>query len=160
MWRVRENYSYPLTNLLDNDPKTAWIFRGTTKRYGAGPFWQKRYGIIVKFPKVMPIDGIRLMNGYNKDPETFRRNNRAIEIQVGTYFERAFAKFQLPDKMGWHTIRFKARKLGDIAVYLTKFARGRDNDVCISGLEILSNGKTLRMHPGAALVFSPGDECG
>ncbi len=66
--------SYAAKNLTDDDPATAWI--EGQKGDGLGEWLE------LTFDGPTEISGITLVNGYEKDDKTLKRNNRVKEIRV------------------------------------------------------------------------------
>lgn len=156
--------SYPLQYLADGDPNTAWVFSGL-KTFSAesipSPYSDRQF-IRIESDRPISVDQIRIMNGYNKSAELFRKNDRitGIEIWNGNYPETRLAKAELPDAMGWHRIRFKRLKTNSLVVKFTKLAPGDIRDLCVSELRLFNSGTEIPFRLPAALLSSKGSECG
>ncbi len=156
----RKHTSFPLTYLFDNDPATAWVFSGTGKHAETG-----RTGFAIDLSRdegerAVIVDGIWIMNGYNKSRELFARNNRITELQV--YVNWKLVKtVALADSMGWHKISIPQQPVKDMALRFTKFARGRDDDVCVSEIALYDRGKKVGLKMPKAVEFTEGNtDCG
>jgi hypothetical protein len=150
---------YPLTYLFDGDPTTAWVFRGPRESETRHFEWKSRYGIALNPSKPVQIDGIRIMNGYNKSQELFLKNNRFLRMSI-RLDGKLVKTVSLSDKMGWHTVSLPKQKVSEIELYFTQIRRGKIDDVCVSGLELLGRGKPLPMNMPNAVLYSLGSSCG
>jgi hypothetical protein len=165
-WSDEVGLRYPVTYLVDDDPRTAWVFQGRIPEAqdpGRGYLPHPPFTVCVRFDEPQLVDGIRIMNGYNKDAATFLRNNRVTEIEVrfGGYVQWARSdtpvkRFSLPDRMGWHEIRFGGTSVRSLVICLVGFEKGRDNDVCLSGLEVLSGDTVLTRPANKVVRFTSG----
>lgn len=147
---------YPLTHLVDGDPRTAWVFSGTGKCQDG---WQSRYALALAPEEPVVIDGLALMNGYNKSRELFLRNNRVAQIRLSVN-GRILKTAALPDKMGWHKVPLPRQAVRFLQIELTRFYRGRDNDLCLSELVLLNRNQPIDLHLPQAVLFSKGRACG
>ena len=160
---------YPLSNLLDGDPNTAWVFEHPVKSgepdFPPGPI-KSPYQITFQPANPVRIDSIQVMNGYNKDRETFLRNNRALRIEVWANDDRApdgekvIASTWLTDSMGWHTLRIPAKKYNALTVVFGGIRKGKEDDLAISELRFMSHGKQVPWHLPKAAMMTHGSECG
>lgn len=158
---------YPLTNLFDGDPKTAWVFCDADKPWRK---WNKETAVWKGDSQTVPsihlsadrpvaFDGIWLMNGYNRDKETFARNNRVTEITIIVDGD-VVKTTRLGDWMGWHKVtlpKWRAARIIEIA--FTGIKRGPDDDLCLSEISLRHMGKPVNMRLPQAVLFSPGTEC-
>ena len=163
-YEVREfpGHQYFIGNMLDGDPKTAWMVGGVQEYSGEESKYLPDFDafpdptIFIDLPRAMKIDGIRIMPGYNKSREIFERNNRITGIAVGGFpvdepadstrkpWEPVpLATAVLKDEMGWQEVRFAAKSVTRIEFKLTEWVAGTDNDFCISELQLLSNGEPI-----------------
>lgn len=166
---LREHY--PLANLLDGNPATAWVFEHAPKATAdsedmpPGPI-KTPYQITFTPSEPVRIDSIQVMNGYNKSSETFKRNNRALKIEVwghsadGPYDGKVVASSWLKDSMGWHTLKIPSKKYTGITVVFSGIRRGRDNDLALSELRFMSRGKQVPWHLPKVAMMTHGSECG
>ena len=163
----RIHTSFPLTYLVDDDPATAWVFSDKLE-----PDWNPTdyHYITIRFERPRRVDELRIMNGYNKSEELFWRNDRVTELRVKTgewhkdtqqYNEPIIRTVALTDRMGWHSIRLPRREYDRLTIVFTKLVRGRDDDLCISGIELRDGGEKLPWHlPQYVLFQSAGCNCG
>lgn len=180
--------SYPAPYLFDDDPSTAWVFSGVLpeevdrlpgdaetrnswkeqmldgeKNYGSR-FWLT---IDPKWP--VTLDGLRIMNGYNKSAEVFQKNRRIVEVEIwaGNHWprpgEKPLTRVRLSDDMGWHNIPFPPTRFDQgqgLTIRFTKFVGAPSLDVAVSGLELLKNGKAIDLHVPQIVDFTTGADCG
>lgn len=156
----RKHTSFPLTYLFDGNPGTPWVFSGTGKHELSG---RKGYALHLSREegrKPVTVDSIWIMNGYNKSQGLFLRNNRIIELKLYVN-EKLLETVSLTDCMGWHKISIPRRAVRDIYLRFTKFAKGKDNDVCVSELALYDQGKKIDMKMPKIVEFTEGDvDCG
>jgi hypothetical protein len=145
----RDPGEYPLTYLCDGDPRTAWVFDGDDKHSGLS--------LSPSQPKV--IDSFQIMNGYNRRPDLFKRNNRIVEMEVWTD-GRKLKTVRLSDKMGWHRISLPRRKISQLGLVFTGFARGRDNDVCVSEIAFFDGARKLPWSMPNSVLYDAGNASG
>ena len=152
--------SFPLTHMLDGNPATTWVFSGTGKRLDGSP---SGYAITLareRDTKPVAMDGIWIMNGYNKSRKLFLRNNRIVQLKL--YVNDVFLKtVTLSDSMGWHKISIPRKPIRSIKLEFTKFKRGRDDDICISEIALYDCGKKVDLKMPKAVEFTEGNgDCG
>lgn len=155
----RRHTSFPLTYLVDGDPDTAWVFSGLTDRPDGQP---ARYAIALTRDwnkKGAAADSIRIMNGYNKSRELFERNNRITELKLEVN-GKLLKTVRLSDEMGWHTISIPRQVVRSVRMEFTGFVKGRDDDVCVSEIELLDRGRKIDLKMPKAVVYTEGSECG
>lgn len=166
--------SYPIQNMLDGDPATAWVYRGRDYpkpvTYNGQRFDGSYY---IGFERELPwlhgeddeffVDELRIMNGYNKSPQHFLQNSRAVEIELfdGRPWgqEKPLRTVKLSDEMGMKSVRVPARKYHALYVRVSGIARGPIDDLCISEIQIRAAGKPL-IKLGPTFAESLGSECG
>lgn len=152
--------SFPLTYLFDGDANTAWVFSGKGKKIDGSA---SGYAITITREwekKPVTMDSIWIMNGYNKSTELFLRNNRITQLKL--YINSKFVKtVTLTDSMGWHKISIPRQPVKEIELHFTAFAKGRDNDICVSGLALYDRGKRIDLKMPRAVEYTDGDgDCG
>lgn len=173
---VAPYHEYFIGNMLDGDPKTAWMVggryryvdRGSYADLVADPRGDYVPNLFINFPKTMMVDGIRIMPGYNKSPEIFARNNRITKIAFrdakwSEYFDKdepPIATATFKDEMGWQTATFAPRELDGIKIEINDWVKGKDNDFCISEIQLLSGGKPVAWQLTPLLLSTAGSECG
>lgn len=154
--------SYPLSLMFDGDPATAWVYSSTLDDRDKAQ-WPTRYGVELEPRRPIVVDGLRMMNGQNQNPARFRRNNRVVQIRVTltTGRKKSLKTFGLSDRMGWHSVSWPRVAVNGVKIELTGLHQGRDNDVCISELQLLSHGRNIKMGMPRAVMFYDGLEgCG
>jgi len=159
--------SYPLLNLIDGRPETAWVFSGKKISEQSEESGAKEYGITITPDKPVLIDGLRLMNGYNKSEQVFHNNDRIVEIKVydssslnWTPKESLVKTAILSDKMGWHSITLPRRKYESLTIVFSGIRKGPESDICVSELQLTTNGRPLAFGDFKAYTRTNGDECG
>lgn len=159
--------SYPLTYLFDDDPRTAWVFSGTGKcwRDGETGFWKSRYAVLITPVAPLEVDEVRIMNGYNRSRALFQRNNRVVQMKIsadgaidgnGGSSSKLVKTVALKDSMGWHSVSIPRRRLQSLMLSFIGIKRGRDNDVCVSGIELYNRGRKIDMRMPKAVHFDAG----
>jgi hypothetical protein len=167
---------HQLTHLLDNNPRTAWVFSGKPTHK---PNQMGRYTIDIYSHKPHSVDSIRLMNGYNRNAKLFWRNSRVVQVQITVekllvgvdIMKRAYlpetAKWHktktvnLSDRMGWHKISLPRQCTQRIRITLTGIRRAPANDICLSELGLYNRGRKIEMRmPKAVLLGISGGEAG
>lgn len=167
LWAGSRHTSYPLTNLIDGDPKTSWVFSGiaypvmTEAEHGQGVVKDVYVGI--RFDLPTEVDEIRLMNGYNKDKSTFFKNSRITEIEVydGTPWEgvQPIRRVTLSDTMGMKSIWVPKRKYNQLFVRASKITKGQDDDICISEFMVRAGGGDV-LKKSKTYLEGSGSDCG
>lgn len=168
LYAGKRHTSYPIANMLDGDPRTAWVFSGQEMKepeYRKSR-WGSSYALEITPVSPLRIDSVRIMNGYNKDVETFRKNDRIVELAIyeGSKWpseRRAPIKTAaLSDKMGWHEISLPRKKYKNLILVITGIRRGKDRDVCVSELELVHKGRKLPMNKWQMYATTSGSDCG
>lgn len=152
--------SFPLTYLFDNNPATTWVFSGTGKH---AEDHEGGYALTLSRDdekKGVMMDSVWIMNGYNRSPELFLRNNRILQLKL--YINQRYIKpVALSDSMGWHRISFPRQRVTELKLRFTKFDKGRDNDVCVSEIACYDQGDKVDLKMPKAVLFTKGDgDCG
>jgi hypothetical protein len=157
LWAGHKHTAYPLTYLVDGDPNTAWVFSGTEaavkdyKYYHHEPYHQW-----IEIDGHAYADSIRIMNGYNRSPELFARNNRITQIKL-IINDKTVKTVDLSDKMGWHEISFPRRLCHSIKLVFTGIRKGSDNDTCISELALYDMGTKIDFALPKMVLYSTGE---
>ena len=154
---ARKHTSYPLTYLVDSDPSTAWVFSGTKKGMKKGAYYEgadpNHQWIQIDGSAV--IDSVWVMNGYNRSPELFKRNNRIVQVKL--FVNGKPVKIaNLSDEMGWHKISMPRQPVYSLKLVFTGVRKGKDNDTCISELALYDGAQKVDMHLPKMVLFSPG----
>ncbi len=167
-------HRYFIGNMLDGDPATAWMVGGTLiydeRLQKEVPDFTETVipELFIVLPKVTKIDGVRIMPGYNKSPEVFKRHHRILgltlysdkEQSAYAYIEEPFVTGKLKDEMGWQEIHFAPRTMGTLKLRVSDWAKGTDNDFCISEIQLLSDGKPVEWNVTPVLMSTIGSDCG
>ncbi len=177
-WFARLHTSYPIWQMFDRDPRTAWVFSGSLNDPNEAEevdgkivsrtlrTLEDRYWLFMKPDRARYVDTIRLMNGYNRDRSTFGRNARITKIEifdtewVWTDRLKPLLTTELPDAMGWHSIKIPRRKYGGLKIVVKSLARGTDPDVAISELDLLDGSRSVGPPKADYFLYTPGDDCG
>lgn len=158
--------SHPLTYLVDGDTKTAWVFSGDKARIKAEGLWTEpgkkepgtfRESINIRGATV--ADSLWIMNGYNKSPEVFRRNNRITQVSIyrkGKLLKTA----NLKDRMGWHRIALPRQPIWNMQIVFTGIRKGTDDDTCISEISLYDGKRKIDFNLPKMVLYTDGDECG
>lgn len=160
----RTHRSYPLTNLFDGDPRTAWVYSGPRQREESERP-RDRYAIELLSTRAMTIDGLQIMNGYNKSDRTFANNRRAVKLTVlaadDWKGEHPLKVVDLADRAGWHSISLPRRKYPNgIRIVFNRFAGDERQDIALSELRLTSRGRPIAMRLPRAVLATEGSSCG
>jgi hypothetical protein len=170
---------YPLSNLVDGDPRTVWVFEGIKwdgkeRSDGYRP-WKVNHPfrgglhqwVAVQCLAEEPpfVDAVGIINGYAKDAATYQRNNRIsrLRLQVArTWFsEPTWSKtVQLSHTLQTQVIAIPRQRAGFVSFLVEGVEQGKDNGLCISEVQLFYRGRPLVERPTPYVVYSPGDECG
>ena len=151
--------SYPLTYLFDGDPTTAWVYSGLDRNPTAQITISRNDENLdddTSLPSPIIIDSIWIMNGYNRSPELFKRNNRIVQVKV--YLDDMPVKVvTLADGVGWHKISVPRGKVRSVRLKFTGIRKGPENDICVSELAFYDQGHKIDTKMPYAVVFTEGD---
>jgi len=136
---------FKLAHLMDNNAKTPWVFRGQGRANAFDPSWGKRHAIALSRESGVMVDEIRIMNGYNKRADLFKRNDRVVEVGIAIDGKKLKTAV-LSDKMGWHSISIPRQKVEYVVIEFigVRKGSGRDNDICLSELAFYNRGKKIK----------------
>lgn len=169
LFRGSKYKGYPISAMLDGDPTTAWVFKSVPLRkddLSTKDTWGTNKAIGFEFTKPILLDGIEIMNGYNKSVETFYRNDRVTALRVMTaenqaqYARNLVAKAKLEDYMGWQKIGLPRKRYSTLKLLFDEVARGMDRDLCISEIRFVLDGKPIDLRLPKAFMETSGSECG
>lgn len=155
-------HSYPLPLMFDGDAKTAWVYSSQSNDWDKSEF-ATRYGVKLSSRKTITIDTVRLMNGQTASRERFLRNNRVLGLRLTLQNgnRKWVYNYRLSDRMGWHDLRFPRRKISSVKLEFTRIKRGRDNDLCISELELRNAGRKIEIKiPKLVMLWDGTEGCG
>lgn len=160
---------YPIQNLIDGRPDTAWVYRGPDYPEAAMADGVRYYGFYyVTFTPEAPVelDELRIQNGYNKSERLYRLNTRATQIQIyeaeGDFngvWQNPVRTVDLSDKLGTKSIRLPRRKYRVLTIRFSGLTKGRVDDLAISEIDLRSGGKSVLAKP-KVFTSTKGDECG
>jgi hypothetical protein len=174
LWYKPRHSSYPIWNMFDGNPRTAWVYSGSfgsesgTDELGRPQAVRSiadRYQVVIYRDRPQVLDSIQLMNGYNKDSGTFKRNARITEVEV-TAVNPLFAdskligRFKLADSMGWHTVKLPRRKYFGLRIVVRSLVKGLEPDVAISEMKLLDRGRNVGPKKPDYVSFTAGSDCG
>ena len=168
--------SYPIQNLFDRKPETAWVYSGIDYPKPVmkeGLHYPGDYVIDIHPNQPTWMDELRIMNGYNKSSGSFRENSRAVEIQIFdeewpviSYGDDQTPKYKVPlrtiklsDTTGMKSIELPKRKYAHLKIRISKIKRGPTDDLCLSEIQIRAGGEDLIPFP-KVFESTQGDECG
>jgi hypothetical protein len=143
--------AYPLTNLLDGDPTTAWVYPmagAGRNRTAAVPY------LSLTWEEPVAADEVWLMNGYNKDEATFRRNNRVAGMRVAA--DDTEKETALSDRRGWHRVTLPRPTFRALVLEFLAVRRGPANDLCLSGLALYRRGRPVDFGMPRWVEYSEG----
>lgn len=158
---------FSLANLVDNDARTTWVFRGGGKTW-RDEGWSAPRAVSLAPARPVLADGLWLMNGDNRRPDLFLRNDRITRVRLiltparsRSLGERTVKETTLADAMGWHKIalpRQAWRKI-EIVFVAVKNGTGPSAELCASEITLARSGKPLSvLRPPALAVFQFGGE--
>lgn len=145
---------YTIQNMLDGDLKTAWIHK-SVEEADLGD-WPGPFAIRIRGDQAVRLDGILIVNGFAKTSAIYRRNNRTRQVQIFDEAGVMVADQKLPESMTWQQIRLPDRPYRELTIHLTDIRRGRDNDVAISDIRLLSTGIPVFWRLRDAMAYTPG----
>jgi len=154
---------YPLTYLIDGDPKTAWMSSGKLNPRQMALAYEssskRPYRQWIEFCGNTTIDSIRVMNGNNSSPQAFARNNRIVRVRI-IIDDQEVKTVSLSDKMGWHTITIPRTNFHRLKLEFTGIKKGPNNHTFVSEIALYDGNRKIDFHVPQLFLFSSGDECG
>lgn len=154
---------YPLTHLFDDNPDTTWAFEdGQRPQAKAGKqLPNQRPYLQIRPEKPVTMDSLWLMNGYNKRPDLFQRNDRIVRLTISINYKKVKDVF-LKDTMGWHKIDLPRQRVESISLEFTGIRKGEgdDNDLCVSELAFYNRGQKIGMNMPQAVIYNLSSCCG
>lgn len=122
---------YPLYNLIDNNPRTAWVFEPDMGMKSDS------VRLLFSFDSLTNISGISLINGYAKSSELYFLNNiiQSFELKFSNGTTEIFICNNTTDMQEFD---FKSRRVKWVLLTVKKYLQGsKYNDFCISEIELL-----------------------
>lgn len=166
LWAGRKYHSYPLYNLVDSNPQTAWVWSGNGKCY---EYTEKKYPSDIEAKhwlslssyKPIAADALWIRTGFDKSNALWKRNNRVAKLRLkctnGRDEEFPPKTVVLSDKRGWHQISLPTTgKVASLKIELLDFYCGRDDDVALSEVALYHHGHKLDWRLPAAVVVDDG----
>lgn len=123
-------FTYGAEKIADGRLDTAWVPGQGTRSDGIGEW------IVVRFGAPQSMSGMQIFNGYNKNPDIFRKNNRVRDVEI--HASNGFRKMvTLSDAEGSQTINFDTTlQVEWIALTIRSVYRGiKYHDTAISELK-------------------------
>lgn len=174
LYSGRKYNSYPLFNLVDGDPKTAWVFSGTGKCWDTIKKQvrlkeEPSFLLILSSKSPIQADELWIRTGFDKSDALWKRNNRVKRMEVTAYLQHGKSpttwkkNVSLTDTRGWHKIALPQGEIQSLTLNLEEFYRGTDNDIALSELALYRNGKKLDWQLPATVLVDDGsqdDGCG
>jgi len=137
---------FKLPHLMDGNAATPWVFRGQGRKDVFSATWGKRHALMFeRQSKPVAVDEIRLMNGYNKRADLFKRNDRVVQIGIAVNGKKIKTAY-LSDKMGWHSVSLPRLDTASLVIELIGVGKGKgkDNDICLSEVAFFNRGKRVK----------------
>ena len=124
---------YPLYQMIDEDPKTAWVFNPDPL---AGEMNE-----LVRFEiqclDDSKIETIRVINGYSKSENLYTKNNRIIQVTIEDKQNNRY-DYDLEETLSFQDIKL-TRPLDYLRLTAKKITRGsKYDDTCISEMVLLN----------------------
>ncbi|MGE5581086.1 MAG: NADase-type glycan-binding domain-containing protein [Bacillota bacterium] len=125
--KLEENRLYSAYNLIDGDPKTAWVPTGNKSGIGE---W-----VEFSFDEPMQVNSLNLTNGYAKSDESFTRNNR-IKTVILEFGDGSKSKVTLKDTSKPQIIPVR-KKTRTIRITISEVYKGtKYDDTCLSDVKL------------------------
>ncbi len=129
-------------NLVDGDISTSWAYT----RGGTDKLFYTRAIVSFHFRNTNWIDEIRIWNGYGKNTDLWKKNNRAKEISIwlGISVTNDFMnkKYILKDTEGYQSIKFNPVLVNKVNIQILSTYPGTTyDDTCISEIEFWYQGQ-------------------
>lgn len=125
--KLEENRLYSAYNLIDGDPKTAWVPTGN--KSGIGEWVEFSFG------EPMQINSLSLVNGYAKSEASFSGNNR-IKTAMLQFDDGKSSKVSLKDSSKPQIISVR-KKTRTIRLTIFEVYKGtKYDDTCLSDVEL------------------------
>jgi hypothetical protein len=151
--RSHEQSSYPLYQIIDDNPKTTWVF--TTDAYDEGR--NRSIQLEIQFHDDTNIKTIRMINGYSKSEDLYTKNNRITEVVITDDRNNRY-EYDLEQTLSFQDITMP-EPVGYIKLTAKKIVRGsRYDDTCISEIVLLDLSGEDILAGKEHFVFSSGGE--
>ena len=143
---------YPVRNIADNNPLTAWVFEPEASSQ------KEVIGMAMQFSEPYELDGISIINGYAKSEALYKANNsiESFELILSTGEK---IEFSCQETMQTQTFNFDKQKLDWIILIVKKIRKGtKYNDLCISELTATLNGASILTDSDDIILSNSGGE--
>lgn len=157
---------FPMANLIDGDPSTAWVWRDVSPKVLRAHTHLYPNGRAARFftlqsKKPVVANELRIMSGYNRRPDLFHRNDRVVQIRI-SLDEKPIKTVALADRMGWHSVSLPPRAFRSLKIELVGIRKGAgaDNDICLSELALFNQGRKVSFGLPRSVVYTLSYCCG
>jgi len=172
---------YPITNMFDGRPDTAWVYNKYWRHLAPGespeddnPEQRFDHGVgttitidTSDFPRCTSFvaDGLGIINGYAKSDAVYRRNNRITKIHIDCEGEGRgdtnwAGTFTLQEVQQLQRINFPHQRWLSIDIRVDAVSIGPDDDLCISELVLYNHGKPMPWRMTSCVLCNDSDDCG
>lgn len=118
---------YSAFNLIDGDPKTAWVPTGNKSGIGE---W-----VEFSFDDPMKVDSLKIINGYGKSDATFMNNNR-VKVAILEFSDGSKKTIKLKETSKSQIIQI-GKKTRTIKLTISEVYKGKVyDDTCLSDIDI------------------------
>lgn len=172
---ISSSLQYPIANMLDGNPATAWVYHkawrdlppGVIGGYSDNPDAAFKHGvgafIYVQTNWETPVicDSIGIINGYAKNNDIYQRNNRITQITLiysgpKGNFEKAYT---LRETLEMQRIPLPHFRLRRFFIRITAVKIGKDDDLCISELVLFHGNTPVPWRVTPIVLSTPTLEC-
>jgi hypothetical protein len=145
--------SYPLYQMIDDNPETTWVF--ITDAHDE--VRNKPIQLEIQFHDDTYIKTIRMINGYSKSEDLYTKNNRITEVVIADDRNNRY-EYDLEQTLSFQDITLPEPS-GYIKLTAKKIVRGsRYDDTCISEIVLLDASGEDVLAGKEYFVFSSGGE--
>jgi hypothetical protein len=157
---------FPMSNLVDGNPNTAWVWHDPSPKVlralGHGDLNRKvPRSFTLRSEKPIVASELRLMSGYNRRPDLFRRNDRVVKIRI-SLDAKPLKTVALADRMGWRAISLPTRAFRSLTIEIlgVRKGEGADNDICLSEMALFNRGRKISFGLPKSVVYTLSYCCG
>lgn len=143
---------YPVSNAIDEDPQTAWVFEENATSFKAVK------GLLFVFKSEVAIDGISLINGYAKSETLYKLNNaiKTFKIVLPNHHEY---NYTCNETTNFQNFKFPKQNVRWMILIVTEERKGKKyNDLCISEISPTMNNEKLIYEQPKYLISNNGGE--
>lgn len=154
MWSdvTSESKKYPVRNIVDNNPLTAWVFEPNASSQ------KEVIGMAMVFSESLMIDGIRIINGYAKSEYLYKANSsiESFELILST---GETIKYECSKSLEEQKFQFAAQELDWIILVVKNIRQGtKYTDLCISELTVTFDGANIIKESQDVIITNEGGE--